>query len=109
VGGPGLAFETWVFPPVWICGTRDRLEGKVRGAPGDGCGDEPKNFARSECRGCLPSTATPVHRATILCHLDRSAAQWRDLRFSGPFLEMFRQSGASRLDGMIRLFFEGRR
>ena len=24
-----------------------------------------------------------------LCHLDRSAAQWRDLRFSGPFLEMF--------------------
>ncbi len=24
-----------------------------------------------------------------LCHLDRSAAQWRDLRFSCPFLEMF--------------------
>ena len=24
-----------------------------------------------------------------LCHLDRSVAQWRDLRFSGPFLEMF--------------------
>src|SRR5271168_1178374 len=28
-----------------------------------------------------------------LCHLDRSEAQWRDLRFSGSFLEMcFRQS-----------------
>jgi hypothetical protein len=24
-----------------------------------------------------------------LCHLDRSAAQWRDLRSSGPFLGMF--------------------
>jgi hypothetical protein len=24
-----------------------------------------------------------------LCHLDRSAAKWRDLRFSSPFLEMF--------------------
>src|SRR5277367_3869848 len=24
-----------------------------------------------------------------LCHLDRSAAKWRDLRFSGPSLEMF--------------------
>src|SRR5580658_1176772 len=24
-----------------------------------------------------------------LCPLDRSAAQWRDLRFSGPFLGMF--------------------
>jgi hypothetical protein len=23
------------------------------------------------------------------CHPDRSAAQWRDLRFSGPFLGMF--------------------
>jgi hypothetical protein len=31
------------------------------------------------------------------------------LRFSGRVLEMFRQSGASGLDGMIRLFFEGRR
>jgi hypothetical protein len=24
-----------------------------------------------------------------LCHLDRSAAQWRDLRFNGPSLGMF--------------------
>ena len=28
-----------------------------------------------------------------LCHLDRSVAQWRDLRFSGPFLEMFFDRG----------------
>jgi hypothetical protein len=28
-----------------------------------------------------------------LCHPDRSAAQWRDLRFSGPFLEMFFDRG----------------
>src|SRR5580658_7750695 len=31
----------------------------------------------------------PGKRCPPLCHLDRSAAQWRDLRFSGPFLEMF--------------------
>src|SRR6202020_1803891 len=28
-------------------------------------------------------------RGPPLCHLDRSAAQWRDLRSSGPFLGMF--------------------
>ena len=28
-------------------------------------------------------------RPSPLCHLDRSAAQWRDLRFGGSFLEMF--------------------
>jgi hypothetical protein len=28
-------------------------------------------------------------RPSPLCHLDRSAAQWRDLRFSGAFLETF--------------------
>jgi hypothetical protein len=28
-------------------------------------------------------------RPSSLCHLDRSEAQWRDLRFSGPVLEMF--------------------
>jgi hypothetical protein len=28
-------------------------------------------------------------RRPPLCHLDRSAAYWRDLRFSGRFLEMF--------------------
>jgi hypothetical protein len=31
----------------------------------------------------------PGKRCPPLCHLDRSAAQWRDLRFSGPFLEIF--------------------
>jgi hypothetical protein len=28
-------------------------------------------------------------RRPPLCHLDRSEAQWRDLRSSGPFLGMF--------------------
>ena len=32
-------------------------------------------------------------RRPPLCHLDRSAAQWRDLRFNGPFLEMFFDRG----------------
>ena len=33
----------------------------------------------------------PWQHPSSLCHLDRSSegAQWRDLRFSGPFLEMF--------------------
>jgi hypothetical protein len=31
---------------------------------------------------------TQWKRRPPLCHLDRSEAQWRDLRFSGPFLEM---------------------
>ena len=36
----------------------------------------------------------PWKHRTPLCHLDRSVAQWRDLRFSGAILEMFfRQSG----------------
>ena len=37
---------------------------------------------------CSATTLLWKHRPP-LCHLDRSAAQWRDLRFSGPFLEMF--------------------
>jgi hypothetical protein len=32
-------------------------------------------------------------RLSPLCHLDRSAAQWRDLRFHGPFLGMFFDRG----------------
>jgi hypothetical protein len=31
----------------------------------------------------------PSKHRPPLCHLDRSAAKWRDLRFSGPFLGMF--------------------
>jgi hypothetical protein len=38
---------------------------------------------------CLPLTAAADHDDPTLCHLDRSEAQWRDLRFRGPFLEMF--------------------
>ena len=44
---------------------------------------------------CSSSMATGLqeeHRP-FLCHLDRSEAQWRDLRFSGPFLEMFFSKG----------------
>ena len=42
-------------------------------------GDEKRLLFSNNCRW--------KHRPP-LCHLDRSAAQWRDLRFSGPFLEM---------------------
>src|SRR6202789_1450374 len=38
---------------------------------------------------CLPLKGVPGHDDPPLCHLDRSAAQWRDLRYSGPFMEMF--------------------
>jgi hypothetical protein len=34
------------------------------------------------------STSDPGHNSPPLCHLDRSAAQWRDLRFNGPYVEM---------------------
>jgi hypothetical protein len=37
---------------------------------------------------CL-ATTLPWKHCPPLCHLDRSAAKWRDLRFSGPFMEMF--------------------
>jgi hypothetical protein len=37
----------------------------------------------------LFSNYYPWKRRPPLCHLDRSEAQRRDLRFSGPFLEMF--------------------
>src|ERR1700677_3947766 len=41
-------------------------------------------------RSALPSSSySPRKCNPPLCHLDRSAAQWRDLRFIGPFLEMF--------------------
>ena len=39
--------------------------------------------------GFCSATTLPGRHRPPLCHLDRSAAQWRDLRFSGPFLEMF--------------------
>jgi hypothetical protein len=43
-------------------------------------GDEKRLLLSNRCRW--------AHHPS-LCHLDRSVAQWRDLRFSGPFLEMF--------------------
>jgi hypothetical protein len=57
------------------------------------------NGADEYCVGGLVSLLTWVFRQPLssaagrydptLCHLDRSAAQWRDLRFRGPLLEMF--------------------
>jgi hypothetical protein len=40
-------------------------------------------------RSGMFSNCSPWKYCPPLCHLDRSAAKWRDLRFSGPFLEMF--------------------
>jgi hypothetical protein len=37
----------------------------------------------------LFNSYSPWKHRPSLCHLDRSAAQWRDLRFNGPFLGMF--------------------
>jgi hypothetical protein len=41
----------------------------------------------------LFSNYSPWKDRPPLCHLDRSVAQWRDLRFSGPFLGMFFDRG----------------
>jgi hypothetical protein len=35
-------------------------------------------------------------RCSPLCHPDRSVAQWRDLQFNGPVLEMFFADAGSR-------------
>src|ERR1700677_4065649 len=35
-----------------------------------------------EICGLLPTAAVAGHNHPLLCHLDRSEAQWRDLRFS---------------------------
>jgi hypothetical protein len=60
----------------------------------------PAKRFRSSCRFVHPyklegdvGTRQPSagKHCPFLCHLDRSAAQWRDLRSSGPFLEMFLQ------------------
>jgi hypothetical protein len=39
-------------------------------------------------RRLLFSNYSPPKHRPLLCHLDRSAAQWRDLRLSRPFLEI---------------------
>jgi hypothetical protein len=49
---------------------------------------EPQTHLRDE-RWLLFSNYSPWKHRPPLCHLDRSVAQWRDLRFSGAFLEMF--------------------
>jgi hypothetical protein len=40
--------------------------------------------------GVLVADALQIEkRYPLLCHPDRSVAQWRDLQFRGPLLEMF--------------------
>jgi hypothetical protein len=58
---------------------------------GDGQTAGPSTSLRSGRDGkrLLSSNYCTWKHGPTLCHLDRSAAKWRDLRFSGPFLEMF--------------------
>jgi hypothetical protein len=58
------------------CHPRPRSHGPV----GPTQGDE---------KGLLFGNYAPWKHRPLLCHLDRSVAKWRDLRFSGPFLGMF--------------------
>jgi hypothetical protein len=51
----------------------------------------------------LFSNYSPWKHRPTLCHLDRSAAQWRDLRFSGPFLEIFFDRGSVVEGSAVRL------
>jgi hypothetical protein len=44
---------------------------------------------RGDEKRLLFSNYSPSKRRPLLCHLDRSAAQWRDLRRGSPFLKMF--------------------
>jgi hypothetical protein len=44
---------------------------------------------QSDEKRLLFSDYSPWKDRPPLCHLDRSVAQWRDLRFGGSFLEMF--------------------
>jgi hypothetical protein len=46
-------------------------------------------LTQGDARGLLSSNHFPWKRRPPLCHPDRSAAQWRDLQFYGPILEMF--------------------
>jgi hypothetical protein len=44
---------------------------------------------QSDEKRLLFSDYSPWKGRPPLCHLDRSVAQWRDLRFGGSFPEMF--------------------
>src|SRR5580658_6098047 len=91
-GWPSLAFETWVSPSRSLyraprsqkrhLGHRLKIvipTGRVMGF-GPTQGDEKR---------LLFSNYSHWKDRPPLCYLDRSVAQWRDLRFSGPFLGMF--------------------
>src|SRR3984885_14517494 len=43
----------------------------------------------------IPMTNVEWERHPPLCHPDRSEAQWRDLQFRGPLLEMFSRNRSS--------------
>jgi hypothetical protein len=58
---------------------------------------------RSLLGNVLISYYSPRKHRPPLCHLDRSAAQWRDLRFDGPSLGMF--CSATTLPGSTALLF----
>jgi hypothetical protein len=49
--------------------------------------------AQEDEKRLLFSNCAPWKRRSPLCHLDRSEAKWRDLRFSGPLLDMFFDRG----------------
>jgi hypothetical protein len=48
-----------------------------------------KNGSPPVTNSYVPINCSEWKRHPPLCHPDRSAAKWRDLQFSRPFLEMF--------------------
>jgi hypothetical protein len=51
--------------------------------------EESRRPTQGDEKRLLFSHYCPWKHRPPLCHLDRSAAEWRDLRFSGPYLEIF--------------------
>ena len=58
-------------------------------APPSPLSSRPKRGVVERSAVCLSLTAATGYYGPTLCHLDRSEAQWRDLRFTGPLMEMF--------------------
>jgi hypothetical protein len=91
VGGPGLAFETWVFrsKPIFEEKPRPQERNLATHAALFSTEDHGLWPTQADEKQLLFNNHRPGKRRPPLCHLDRSAAQWRDLRFSGSSLEMF--------------------
>ena len=85
MGGPVLDFEAWAF----------HLGRIVRRNPGL----KIETWATHSIfvRVILIKKQFSGSALPPLCHPDRSAAQWRDLRFGGPFVEMFFDRGITGL------------